>query len=255
MSARNQRLVKIVDALVKDLHEFVLDQRVTEEELRRAMDFLTEVGKNDEMPGLADAFAMTTVADNVTHEEANRSATPSNIEGPFYLADAPSLSPPYRVGRPDEVGDPLVFRGRILDGPSGRPVPTALVDLWQADAVGNYDIQDPGAPAFNLRGRLTARDGTFELRTVVPGAYEIPKNGAVGRLLKQIGRHAFRPRHIHFKISADGWQPLTTQIYFAGDQWIESDSIGAAKPGLVAPLNDREGVLVSEYTFRLTPRK
>jgi len=163
--------------------------------------------------------------------------------------------PPYRVGRPDEVGDPLVFRGRILDGPSGRPVPTALVDLWQADAVGNYDIQDPGAPAFNLRGRLTARDGTFELRTVVPGAYEIPKNGAVGRLLKQIGRHAFRPRHIHFKISADGWQPLTTQIYFAGDQWIESDSIGAAKPGLVAPLNDREGVLVSEYTFRLTPRK
>ena len=255
MSARDHRLAKVVDALVKDLHEFVVDHRVTEEELRLAMEFLTEVGKNNEMPGLADAFAMTTVADNVTHEEANRGATPSNIEGPFYLADAPILNLPYRVGRPDEAGDPLVFRGRIVDGPSARPVPTALVDLWQADAVGNYDIQDPGAPAFNLRGRLTARDGIFELRTVVPGAYEIPKNGAVGRLLKLLGRHAFRPRHIHFKISADGWQPLTTQIYFAGDQWIESDSIGAAKPGLVAPLNDRDGILISEYTFQLTPRK
>jgi protocatechuate 3,4-dioxygenase beta subunit len=255
MNNRDQRLAKVVDALVKDLHEFIEDHRITEEDLRHAMDFLTEVGKNNEMPGLADAFAMTTVADNVTHEEANRGATPSNIEGPFYLADAPRLNLPYRVGRPDEAGDPLVFRGRIVDGPSGRPVPSVLVDLWQADAVGNYDIQDPGAPAFNLRGRLTARDGIFELRTVVPGAYEIPKNGAVGRLLKLLGRHAFRPRHIHFKISADGWRPLTTQIYFAGDQWIESDSIGAAKPGLVAPLKDRDGVLVSEYTFRLTPRK
>ncbi len=255
MSAQDPRLAEVVDALVKDLHKFIVDHRVTEEELRYAIDFLTEVSKNNEMPGLADAFAMTTVADNVTHEEASQGATPSNIEGPFYLADAPLLSPPHRLGRPEEGGDPLVFRGRIVDGPSGQPIPTALVDLWQADAAGNYDIQDPGAPAFNLRGRLTARDGTFELRTVVPGAYEIPKNGAVGRLLKLLGRHAFRPRHIHFKISADGWQPLTTQIYFAGDQWIESDSIGAAKPGLVAPLKSRDDVLVSEYTFQLTPRK
>lgn len=254
MSAADRRLAEVVDALVKDLHAFILENRVSEEELRYAMDFLTEVGKNNEMPGLADAFAMTTAADNVTHAESN-AATPSNIEGPFYRANAPLLSEPYKVGRPNEAGDKLVFCGKIVDGPSGRPVLGALVDLWQADAAGYYDIQDRNAPAFNLRGRLTARDGAFELRTVLPGAYEIPKDGAVGRLLKALGRHAFRPRHIHFKITADGWQPLTTQIYFAGDRWIESDSIGAAKPRLVAQLNKRDGILVSEYAFRLTPRK
>jgi protocatechuate 3,4-dioxygenase beta subunit len=125
----------------------------------------------------------------------------------------------------------------VLAAGDHRPLDGALLDIWQTNGVGLYDHEDPSQPEWNLRRRFHAGEGGgYEFRTVVPGAYEIPKHGPVGRLLAAVGRHAWRPAHFHVRVSADGFQPLTTMIYFEGDPWLHDDTISSVKPGLVIRL-------------------
>jgi protocatechuate 3,4-dioxygenase beta subunit len=265
--SQNERAVEVVTALGERLRQFIFDYQVNESELIAALEFLTEVGQAEEFHALADALALSTAADNVTYEQSE-TGTLSNIPGPFYREGAPFLSPPHRLAPEEEPGDVLVFMGTVADGTTGQPVSDVLLDVWQANAQGVYENQDPNQPDFNLRGRLSAdANGRFEFRTVLPGAYEVSKAGSVGRLLTLLGRHAFRPKHIHFKLTREGYQPLTTQIYFQGDEWLDSDSIGAAKPELATELHkfdsDSEAAtsrridrpfFIAEYHFRLRPR-
>ena len=145
------------------------------------------------------------------------------------------LERPYVLPRrADEPGEVLLFSGSVTST-DGAPLAGALVDVWQDNGAGEYSHFHPGVPENNLRGRLlTDADGRFELETILPVPYEVPNDGAVGALLAALGQSAFRPAHVHFKVSHGTAQPLTTQIYFAGDPWLEDDVVvGAVKPELV----------------------
>ena len=154
--------------------------------------------------------------------------------------------------------DPLLFSGRV-ESADGTPLAGAVVDMWQSTSDGMYSFFTPQLPGlFLLRGRLrTGAAGEFDVRTIRPVPYQIPREGPVGDLLENVlGRHSWRPAHLHFKIDADGYQPLTTQLYFAGDPYLDSDTAGAVKDSLVIDLTKADGDGTSyrgEYVFRLAP--
>ncbi len=131
---------------------------------------------------------------------------------------------------------------RRIAGIRVEPRQEAVLDVWQADALGRYSNFDPEPIDGNLRGRLrSGSDGRYAIHTVVPAPYTIPHQGPTGRLLIALGRHPWRPAHIHLIATREGYRPLTTQIYFRGDEYLDSDSVGAARPDLAFPLEDADG--------------
>ena len=229
---------EVIRDLVETLLDFASRHDITTDEYIRALAFLTEVGRADEMILLGDVMHLSIAIDDLTHR-ARASGTATNVEGPFYLPDNPILEPPYRLCAFDEPGLPLVVSGRVTDASSGEPIPGAMLDMWQASADGFYEQQKPERGPYYLRGKVPVDpDGHFLFRTIVPASYEIPKEGPVGRLLEYLDRHAFRANHIHIKVFADGYEPLTTQIFFADNEWLRSDVVGAVKENLVVDLSE-----------------
>jgi catechol 1,2-dioxygenase len=227
-----------VKAVVEDLERLLLDfmrkHRITHEEYRCATDILIGTVKAGEESLLYDIFLEAEATDI---GNAGREGSPEAIEGPFYLAGAPRLEPPFIMPqRPDEAGDVLFFRGRVT-GPDGEPLAGVELDLWQADADGLYSNFHPGIPEWNLRGRCFAdAEGSFDVRTILPPPYEIPKAGPAGRVLKALGRHFFRPAHLHVKLRHAGFDELTSQLYFQGGKYLDSDAARAVRDGFIATL-------------------
>ena len=255
----NSRVVEVVQPLIDRLQELIRDKNVGYDEWHRAVHFMTDVANSGEMPLLMDVFFEATV-DAVANAASVSSTTA--IEGPFYVPGAPMLEPPCVMPqRPEEPGEPLVFSGTVK-APDGKPIVGALLDVWHSDAKvpGTYSNIHPGQPDYNLRGKLRTDDeGRFELRTVRAAPYAIPDQGPTGRLLNALGRHSWRPAHIHVKLSAEGYQPLTTQLYFEGDDFLTSDAASAVKDDLVLPLR-RAGSnggsrLTLRYDFQLAPAR
>jgi len=230
----NPRVAEVFSDMLEAVATVIQKRSVTYEEYREVGGFLEEVAKQGELPLLMDVFL------GVVVDDANYTAnggTESNVEGPFYIPDAPILQPPYALPRRDnEPGETLVMSGTV-ESLDGTPLAGAMLDMWQANGAGEYSHFHPGVPEFNLRGRFTTdSEGRFEVRTVVPAAYEIPKQGPTGRLLNALGRQFFRPAHLHVKLSHPSYQSLTTQIYFEGDAYLHSDVAGAVKDELVVAL-------------------
>jgi len=233
------RLNAIVDDIHEALVEIITRHRVTLDEYRAAVQWLTNAGQQHlEIPLLLDVFLASTL-DDLAHETGE--GTESNVEGPVYVPGAPRLERPYVLPRrEDEPGERLIFSGTVHSA-GGSPLAGANLDIWQANGACEYSHFQPGVPEYNLRGQLTTDDsGAFEFETVVPAPYEVPNTGATGQLLAALGRHAFRPAHIHFKLSHEDAAPLTTQIYFEGDPCLNSDVVGAAKKSLVTKLSRHE---------------
>jgi protocatechuate 3,4-dioxygenase beta subunit len=250
-----QRTTEEYQAVIRDLVDTLLDfakrHDITTEEYLQALAFLTEVGREDEMILLGDTMHLSIAIDDQTHQ-AESGGTATNVEGPFYLPDNPVLEPPYRLCSVDEPGLPLVVEGRVTDSSTGEPVPSAVLDLWQASADGFYEQQKPERGPNYLRGKVPVdSDGRFQFRTIVPASYEIPKAGPVGRLLEFLDRHAFRANHLHVKMQADGYLPLTTQIFFSDNEWLRSDTVGAVKDDLIVDLSeDTDEVRAKELEVR-----
>jgi protocatechuate 3,4-dioxygenase beta subunit len=223
----DERLAAVTTRLFDALHEAVEELGVTEGELRTALGFLKEVAEADELPLLSDVLGISVQVDRLTHG-AHVDGTATNVEGPFYLPGAPPLAAPYAQAADDEPGESLFVSGTVAEATTGEPLPGALLDLWQANADGRYSNQDPERLGmWRLRGTLTAgSDGAYEFRSITPPPYEIKKDGPAGRLLAALGRHAFRPAHLHVKATAPGHAPLTTMLFFEGDPWLASDAIG-----------------------------
>jgi catechol 1,2-dioxygenase len=242
---------EIIGDLVKTLVDFATRHDITTDEYLQVLAYLTEVGRADEMILLGDVMHLSITIDELTHS-GRASGTATNVEGPFYLPDNPKLEPPYRLCSFDEPGLPLVVSGRVTEATSGEPIPDALLDMWQASADGFYEQQKPERGPYYLRGKIPVDpDGSFMFRTIVPASYEIPKEGPVGRLLEYLGRHAFRANHIHIKVSAEAYESLTTQIFFADNEWLRSDVVGAVKDDLVVELaEDTDEVRAKELEVR-----
>jgi catechol 1,2-dioxygenase len=157
--------------------------------------------------------------------------------------------------RDGEQGTPLVWRGRITDT-NGAPL-QGKVELWHADADGYYSQFAPGIPEWNLRGSFsTGPDGTFEISTIRPAPYMIPTDGSCGKLISAAGWHAWRPAHLHVKVSAPGHELLTAQLYFPGDPHNDDDIASAVKPELVLdPQTEADGSQAITYYFALDPER
>jgi protocatechuate 3,4-dioxygenase beta subunit len=221
------------------LRELIRELGVTDSEWRKVLAFLGNVVAADELVLLSDVLGLSVLVDDITHGQS--AGTASNIEGPYYRAGAPLVRSPAVICRPDEPGEPLTVSG-VVRGSRGEPIPHAVVDVWQAAADGRYEHQDETQPKWNLRRRIEVDEqGRYEFRTVLPAPYEIPKDGPVGALLRAVERSAFRPGHIHYRVTAEGYEPVTTMVFIAGDRWLDSDAVWAVKEDLVVNVEDTPG--------------
>ena len=232
------RMKQIFASLITHLHGFVKDVELTEGEWFEAIEFLTATGKKcddkrQEFILLSDTLGVSMLVDALNHPKGG-AGTESTVLGPFFIPGSPEL--PYggdlRRRHLDEAV-PCLVTGQVTDQ-SGKPLAGASLEVWQTAANGYYDVQDPSAPEWNLRGRFTTNgQGEYALVTEKPVSYPVPTDGPVGRMLAAGGRHAFRPAHLHFMVKAEGCEPLTTHVFVNGDQYLDSDAVFATKESLV----------------------
>ncbi len=251
-AASPERVSAVVKAVLDGVHEAIRTQQVTYPEFVAAKQWLIDVGEGGEWPLLLDVF--------VEHEveavaAARQQGTKGTILGPYYLPGAPELPAVSTLPmRADEQGTPFVLAGQVRDT-EGKPVPGAELDIWHADHEGYYSGFAGHIPDGNLRGVVVAgEDGRFEIGTIQPAPYQIPTDGPTGKLIEAAGWHPWRPAHLHLIVRAPGFRPITTQLYFAGDEWLDSDVAEATKPELVLePRSQADGRRRSEYDFVLEP--
>lgn len=239
--AADPRFRTVMTALVRHLHAFVREVELTPEEWEEAIRFLTEtgsfcVGDRQEFILLSDALGVSILVDAIANRKP-AGATESTVLGPFWRDGAPELPAGATIVK-QAVGEPAVVTGRVLDT-AGEPIGGALLDVWQTNGNSLYETQDPEQPDMNLRGRFrTDGDGRFLFRTVKPVSYSIPFDGPVGAMLRTMERHPFRPAHIHFIVSAEGYDPLVTQVFVEGDEYLDSDAVFGVKDSLVGTFRE-----------------
>lgn len=229
------RLREVMESLVTHLHAFLCDVRLTEEEWRAGIDFLTAVGhttddRRQEFILLSDTLgaSMQTVAIN---NEAYENATEATVFGPFFVDDAPQVELGGDIAG-GASGQPCWVEGTVRDT-HGDPVPGARIEVWEADEDGFYDVQYDDARTAG-RGRLVSGpDGGFRFWAVTPTPYPIPHDGPVGRMLAATGRSPMRASHLHFMVSAPELRTLVTHIFVRGDELLDSDSVFGVKDSLV----------------------
>jgi catechol 1,2-dioxygenase len=247
------RVSAIAADAITALHGVIRKHQVTYAEYDALKAWLIQVGADGEWPLFCDVWL-----EHVVEEVANadRRGAIGTIEGPYYIPGAPEHRAEATMPmREDEAGTPLLFQGTVTDL-DGAPLADARVELWQADDDGYYSQFAPGIPEWNLRATvLTAPDGRFTFRTIKPAPYQIPTDGSCGALISAAGWHAWRPAHLHLKVTAAGKQPVTTQLYFDGGEYVETDVAQAVKPELIlrpAPAASGAGEEVT-YDFALDP--
>lgn len=235
-NTQNPRLKEILTSLVKHLHAFVREVELTEEEWLYGIQFLTRTGhmcddKRQEFILLSDTLGVTTLKDIINNRKPP-GVTEYTILGPFYVEDAPELPAMANIAGATP-GEPVVISGRVTD-PSSHPLADALLDVWQASAEGFYDVQLPDQSELNLRGKFrTDAEGRYAFRTIKPSFYPIPGDGPVGQMLRTVGRHPYRPAHIHFIVSASGYETVTTELFVEGDPYLDSDAVFGVRNSLV----------------------
>jgi hydroxyquinol 1,2-dioxygenase len=232
------RLRQIMLSLVRHLHAFVKEVELTEAEWFQAIETLTEAGrmcsdKRQEFILFSDTLGVSMVVDLINHRKPD-GATESTVFGPFHRLGAPELAAGGNIARLDKTGTPTMVSGRVLDL-DGRPIEGALLDVWQTQSSGLYDSQDDSLKGeLHMRGRFrTDTDGRYLIRTVLPVNYPIPSDGPVGAMLRAAGCHPWRPAHIHFVVSAEGYEPVTTHIFDRRDEYLGSDAVFAVKDSLI----------------------
>jgi hydroxyquinol 1,2-dioxygenase len=236
------RLKEIMGALIRHLHDFAREVRLTEEEWFAGIGFLTDVGhktdeKRQEFVLLSDTLGLSMLVIAQNHRKP-RGCTEATVFGPFYVANAPEYPLGADLAR-GARGEPCYVRATIR-GVSGEPVPHARVEVWQADAAGFYDVQyDSGE--HRARGVLHADDqGRLHFKSVLAEAYPIPTDGPVGRMLEATARHPWRPAHMHFMVEAPGYGRLITHVFRDGDRYLDSDTVFGVRSSLITKWDRHE---------------
>lgn len=235
------RLRTVMTSLVRHLHDFAREVELTEDEWWQAIRFLTATGRmthgeRQEFILLSDTLGLSMLVTALNNARP-AGCTESTVFGPFFVEGAPEY------GSGDDLangapGTPCFVRGRVR-GLDGEPVPGAVIDVWQSDAEGLYDVQrrDAGeGDAHRARGRLRAGDdGGFNFRTILASAYPIPHDGPVGTMLESLGRHPWRPAHLHFMVTAPDYERLITHVFRDDDPYLDSDAVFGVRSSLVVP--------------------
>ncbi|RRH69349.1 intradiol ring-cleavage dioxygenase [Falsigemmobacter faecalis] len=253
------RLQEVMSSLVRHLHEFIKENRITQEEWDYGIQFLTRTGQicsgeRQEFILLSDTLGVSMLVDAINNRRP-APATESTVFGPFHVADAPIREMGANISL-DGKGESCLFEGRVLDL-AGNPIAGATVDVWSDNADGYYDVQQPDLqPKWNNRGRfITGADGRYSFRGIRPVSYPIPDDGPVGQMLGDLGRHPYRPAHMHYLVTAPGYQKLVTHTFVGGDDYLSSDAVFGVKESLVAPYESIAGgetLWRSPFDFCLT---
>ncbi|MFE7393631.1 maleylacetate reductase and hydroxyquinol 1,2-dioxygenase domain-containing protein [Streptomyces sp. NPDC057582] len=265
--ASDPRVRTLLSDLVRHLHTFVATNDVTEGEWQYAIDFLTRTGEicsptRQEFVLLSDTLGVSSAVDLLTNSRTP-TTTPSAVLGPFYVEGPPETANGGDIsgGLP---GVPLWVDARVTDT-DGEPIKGAVVDVWQSNADGFYDVQLPELEGPVLRGRLrTDAEGRIAFWSILPSEYPIPGDGPVGQMLDAIGRHPYRAPHLHFMFDAPGHRRLITQLFVSGGAYMDSDTVFGVKDELIVDFARETGPTPDgrqadgewrrlEYTFRLAP--
>jgi hydroxyquinol 1,2-dioxygenase len=230
------RLREIMQSLVRHLHAFAREVKLTESEWAAAIGILTATGhittdQRQEFILWSDTLGLSMLVDQMAHPSAN-GGTENTVLGPFYVPEARRRDFGESISE-EPVQSPVLVHGRVTD-PSGRPIAGAEVDVWQNGEDRLYAVQRADAPESHLRGRYRSRDdGSYAFLGVRPLPYTVPDDGPVGKMIEATGRHPWRPAHIHMIVRAPGYQTLTTHIFDEQSDYLDSDVVFAVKRSLV----------------------
>ncbi|WP_153504181.1 catechol 1,2-dioxygenase [Cumulibacter manganitolerans] len=246
-----ERVSLLATEVLSAVHDTIRKHQVTYAEYDALKNWLIQVGEDGEWPLFLDVWV-----EHVVEEvnSADRKGSKGTIEGPYYVPGAPEFQGtaqmPMRDGEP---GTPLRFEGQVRDL-DGKPIPHAKLEMWHADAQGFYSQYAPGIPEWNLRSAVVAdEEGRYVFNTVRPAPYQIPTDGACGKLIAAAGWHAWRPAHIHMKASAPGYRLITAQLYFPGDEHNADDVASAVKPELMLDIQKDGDAEKTVYDYVLDP--
>jgi hydroxyquinol 1,2-dioxygenase len=241
-TAKDPRLAQIMTALVRHLHDFAREVRLSEAEWMAAIQWLNRTGqisdeKRQEFILASDVLGLSMLVVQMNHR-LDPDATPNTVLGPFHIDGSPPLA--FGADMSEGIaGAPLFVHGTVRDL-SGAPVGGAVLDVWQADGDGMYEAQLPVDEA-RLRAKYTTReDGSYCVRTVAPLGYAIPMDGPVGELVGATEISHFRPAHVHVLIDVPGFEPLITHLFQEGADYLDSDVVFGTKEELVVAFEERQ---------------
>lgn len=265
------RSKQILESLVRHLHGFIREVRLTEPEFQEAVRQIARLGQlttpsHNEVMLMAGALGVSNLVCLLNNGAGGTQPTQANNLGPFWREGSPPVANGGSLLRSATPGDPLFFTGAVRDA-KGRPVAGATVDVWHSSPIGLYENQDTEQAEMNLRGQFTTdAEGKFSFRSIKPGAYPVPIEGPTGDLLKAQKRHNWRPAHLHFLIFKPGYKTIASQVYSNDDQYLETDSQFGVTDALIghyvrhapgqtaAPADDVQGAWYSlDHGFTLEP--
>src|SRR6202051_69856 len=266
----DRRVKFLVEELVKSLHDYVRKTDLTFDEWGYAIDFLTRVGQKctssrQEFILLSDVLGVSMLVDAVNPRRRD-GATETTVLGPFYVGEHKPMPHGADIS-PDLDGELMFVQSRVTDL-QGKPLADVPVDVWHADDDGFYDSQRPSYDTQGPSSRarfVTDADGRFFFRTILPCSYPIPTDGPVGEMILQVRRHPMRPAHVHFPVTAPGYEPLATHVFIEGDKYLDTDVVFGVKDALISPTKKRTDPVMPDgkpaaapwhlmtYNFRMKP--
>ncbi|MBT6094694.1 MAG: hydroxyquinol 1,2-dioxygenase [Rhodospirillaceae bacterium] len=234
------RLKEVLSIVIRKIHEAAIEVQITHAEWEGLMNFLLAAGnisdaQRNEFILLSDLTGLTSLVDLIA-SSSSPDASERSVLGPFYVPNAPMIESGGDLIA-DNEGDPVVALGRVLSS-TGEPIPGAMMEFWQNAANGQYSNVDPTQDDNNLRCRMLSNDdGSYEVSTIRPIAYEVPDDGPGGEYMRATGRHCWRPAHLHVRVHADGYEDLVTEVFNTLDKYIEEDAVFGVRSSLAIPFN------------------
>lgn len=254
-ACQDPRLKEVMSSVIRHLHAVVREVEPTPQEWFSAIQFLTQTGHRcddvrQEYILLSDTLGVSMLMDAINNRKP-AGATESSVLGPFYVEGAPEKHTGADLAPGQGPG--VVVHGSVRSV-DGQALTSATLDVWQTAPNGLYHVQDSQAEKYHLCGKVSvAADGSYSFRTLKPVSYAIPTDGPVGKLLDKLGRHPYRPAHIHFIVSAPGYKPVVTQLFTEGDAYLESDAVFGVKNSLVIDYEKAGEEWKVSYDFVLEP--